>query len=126
MAHRILVVDDDPHLVKVVSMYLAIEGYDVQIAGTAEEGLAEMERQRPDLIIMDIMMPGMDGIEACRRIKSDPDTEAIPVVMFSALSSDDDVERARMAGANNLITKPFSLVKLASVVRDFFDGAVSA
>jgi len=74
------------------------------------------------------MMPGMDGIEMCRRIRTNPDTSAIPVLMFSALSSDDDVERARMAGANHLITKPFNLVGLGSVVKSFFpeDGGQRA
>ena len=66
------------------------------------------------------MMPGMDGVEACRRIRSNPATMDIPILMFSALSGDDDVERARLAGANHLITKPFNLVGLGSVVKSFF------
>jgi CheY-like chemotaxis protein len=70
------------------------------------------------------MMPGMDGIEACRRIRASPETQNMPVVMFSALSSDDDIERARLAGANHLITKPFNLVGLGSVVKTFFAADV--
>jgi two-component system phosphate regulon response regulator PhoB len=72
------------------------------------------------------MMPGMDGIEACRRIRTNAETQSVPVVMFSALSSDDDVERARLAGANHLITKPFNLVGLGSVVNTFFPETVSS
>ena len=113
-------VDDDPRLLHIVEMYLGIEGYEVRTASNGEEGLREVDTQRPDLIILDIMMPGMDGLEACRRIRANPTTADIPVLMFSALSGDDDVERARLAGANHLITKPFNLVGLGSVVRSFF------
>jgi CheY-like chemotaxis protein len=116
----ILVVDDDPRLLHIVQMYLGIEGYEVRTAANGEEGLREIGQARPDLIILDIMMPGMDGLEACRRIRGNPETADIPVLMFSALSGDDDVERARVAGANHLITKPFNLVGLGSVVRSFF------
>jgi DNA-binding response OmpR family regulator len=117
---RVLVVDDDPRLLHIVAMYLGIEGYDVATAQNGEQGLAEIAGQRPDLVILDIMMPGMDGIEACKRIRADPKTAALPVLMFSALTSDDDIERARLAGANHLIMKPFNLVGLGSVVRTFF------
>ena len=117
---RILVVDDDPRLLHIVAMYLGIEGFDVATASNGEEGLREVDAHRPDLIILDIMMPGMDGVEACRRIRSNPETGDIPILMFSALSGDDDVERARLAGANHLITKPFNLVGLGSVVKSFF------
>jgi DNA-binding response OmpR family regulator len=123
---RILVVDDDPRLLHIVEMYLSIEGYDVVTAENGEDGLKEVEAERPDLVILDIMMPGMDGIEACRRIRTNAETQSVPVVMFSALSSDDDVERARLAGANHLITKPFNLVGLGSVVNTFFPEKVSS
>jgi two-component system cell cycle response regulator len=119
MSRRVLVVDDDPRLLHIVAMYLGIEGYDVIIAPDGQAGLAEVAKQRPDLIILDIMMPGMDGIETCRRIRADPATAEIPVLMFSALSGDDDVERARLAGANHLITKPFNLVGLSAIVASF-------
>ena len=123
---RILIVDDDPRLLHIVAMYLGIEGYDVVTAENGEDGLREVEKQVPDLVILDIMMPGMDGIEACRRLRAGAATQNLPVVMFSALSSDDDIERARLAGANHLITKPFNLVGLGSVVKTFFPADVSA
>lgn len=116
---RILLVDDDPRLQDIVGLYLDMEGYEVAKASNGEDGLREVEANPPDLVIMDIMMPGMDGIEACRRIRGNPDTAHIPVLMFSALSGDDDVERARLAGANHLITKPFTLVGLGSVVKSY-------
>jgi DNA-binding response OmpR family regulator len=119
---RILVVDDDPRLLHIVSLYLGIEGYEVIQASNGEDGLKAVNESPPDLVIMDIMMPGMDGVEACRRIRENPATQAIPVLMFSALSGDDDVERARLAGANHLITKPFNLVGLGQVVKSFFSS----
>jgi two-component system cell cycle response regulator len=120
MKQRVLVVDDDPRLVRVVAMYLSIEGYDVVTASDADSGLAEVDKQCPDLIILDIMMGGLDGIDVCTRIRSNPRTAEIPVIMFSAISSGHDVERARLAGANHLITKPFNLVGLGTVVSSFF------
>jgi CheY-like chemotaxis protein len=120
MTRRILVVDDDPRLLHIVAMYLGIEGYEVSMAANGEDALTEIDKNRPDLVILDIMMPGMDGIEACQRIRGNPDTADLPVVVFSALSGDQDVERARLAGANHLITKPFNLVGLGSVVKTFF------
>lgn len=125
MSRKVLVVDDDLRLLRVVGMYLAIEGYDVREAADGEACLLEVARERPDLIIMDIMMPGMDGIEACTRIRASPASTDIPVLLFSALSSTTDVERGRQAGANHLITKPFTLVGLAAVV-DALYGSVPA
>ncbi len=119
MSRRVLVVDDDPRLLHIVAMYLGIEGYDVVSSPDGAAALAEIAKQRPDLIILDIMMPGLDGIETCKSIRADPATAEVPVLMFSALSGDADVERARLAGANHLITKPFNLVGLGSVVKSF-------
>jgi two-component system response regulator MtrA len=123
---RVLVVDDDERLLRVVGTYLSIEGYEVVSATDAEAALAEVTRRKPDLIIMDVMMPGIDGLEACGRIRADPATASIPVLLFSALSSGHDAERARLAGANHLITKPFNLAGLAEIVASFcaVDGAV--
>lgn len=127
MSRRILVVDDDPRLLHVVAMYLSIEGYEVDTAVNGDEGLRLLEQRRPDLVILDVMMPGIDGLEACRRIKSNPETRAIPVVLFTALSRTDDVENGRAAGANRFINKPFSLIGLGAVIRSFLaeDATVS-
>jgi DNA-binding response OmpR family regulator len=127
VTRRILIVDDDPRLLHVVSMYLGIEGYEVDTAPNGEEGLRLLEQHRPDLVVLDVMMPGIDGLEACRRIKSNPETRTIPVVLFTALSRTDDVENGRAAGANRFINKPFSLIGLGAVIRSFLseDSPVS-
>ena len=116
---RVLVIDDDPRLLHIVEMYLSIEGYEVDTAENGEDGLARFAAQPADLVVLDIMMPGMDGIEVCRRVRADPAGAEIPVIMFSALSGDDDVDRARAAGATHMITKPFNLVGLGAVLRTF-------
>jgi DNA-binding response OmpR family regulator len=123
LRRRILIVDDDPRLLHVVSMYLKIEGFEVDAELDGAEGLRALERARPDLVILDVMMPGIDGLELCRRIKTDPRTRSIPVLMFTALSSDDDVESGRAAGADRFINKPFSLVGLATVIRSYLAEA---
>ena len=119
---RVLVVDDDPRLLHIVEMYLNIEGFDVRTAENGEDALALLQPEPPDLVILDIMMPGIDGIEVCRRIRGTEATSAVPVIMFSALSGDDDMERARQAGATHMISKPFNLVGLGAVVRSFLPG----
>jgi len=123
---RILVVDDDARLLHVLSMYLAIEGYEVQTAADGLEALACIAASRPDLVILDVMMPGLDGMEACRRIKDDPVTCHVPVILFTALSRDDDVERGRAAGADRFINKPFSLIGLGAVIRGLLAGELQA
>jgi CheY-like chemotaxis protein len=115
----VLVVDDDARLLRVVSMYLSIEGYEVTSAADGPSALAALRAERPDVVLMDIMMPGMDGIEACARIRGQTETAGIPVLLFSALSGAEDAERARLAGANHLITKPFNLIGLAAIVNSY-------
>ena len=115
----VLVVDDDPRLLQIIEMYLRLEGYDVTTAENGEDALVRLTQQPVSLVILDIMMPGMDGVEACRQIRADPAPNAIPIVMCSALSADEDVRRARDAGASHMICKPFNLVGLGAVVRSF-------
>lgn len=115
----VLVVDDDPRLLQIIEMYLRLEGYDVTTAENGEEALVQLAQRPIALVILDIMMPGMDGVEACRQIRATPATSAIPIVMCSALSADEDVRRARDAGASHMICKPFNLVGLGAVVRSF-------
>ncbi|MHB8538140.1 MAG: response regulator transcription factor [Candidatus Dormibacteria bacterium] len=120
---RILLADDEPRLLHVVGLYLSMEGFEVSEAADGTEALSMLENEHFDLAILDVMMPGVDGIEVCRQIRSQPSTQSMPVLVFTSLSSDKDVERARLAGANHLITKPFSLPGLGAVVRSCFEDA---
>ena len=114
---RILLVDDDPRLLHVLALFLGIEGYEVETAVDGEEGCRAVAERRPDLVLLDVMMPGTDGLTACRRIKEDPATRDIPVILFTALSRDEDVARGLAAGADQFINKPFSLSGLAEMIR---------
>jgi two-component system response regulator MtrA len=116
MSSKILVVDDDARLLRVLGLFLSLEGYEVISAPDGQAALREAENQRPALIVLDVMMPGIDGIETCTRIRANPSTCDIPVLMFTALSATADVERARLAGANHLITKPYNLEGLGAIV----------
>ena len=120
---RILLADDEPRLLHVVGLYLSMEGFEVREASDGTEAISMLETEQFDLAILDVMMPGTDGIEVCRHIRSQPASQSMPVLVFTSLSSDKDVERARLAGANHLITKPFSLPGLGAVVRSCFEDA---
>ena len=120
---RILLADDEPRLLHVVGLYLSMEGFEVTEAQDGTEALSKLETEQFDLAILDVMMPGVDGIEVCRHIRSKPQTHSMPVLVFTSLSADADVERARLAGANHLITKPFSLPGLGAVVRSCFEDS---
>ena len=103
----VLIVDDDPRIREFVRVNLEMDGYVVREAGSADEGLAALEEQAPDLILLDVMMPGVDGWEMLRRMQERHGTGSIPVIMFSgqAESSDDD---AQARGAQGFLGKPFN------------------
>ncbi|MCP4137068.1 MAG: response regulator [bacterium] len=105
---KILVVDDQPNLIKIVSIKLKKLGYQVISAENGQMGLEKCKSELPDLIIMDIMMPVMDGFTAAAKIKEDPDTKNIPLVFLSAKGQEQDRIQARELGAVDFIGKPFS------------------
>jgi two-component system, cell cycle response regulator len=117
MSARILVVDDVPANLRLLEAKLGAEYYEVITASRGEEALLKAWRERPDIILLDVMMPGMDGFETCRRLKSDPETRHIPVVMVTALDQREDRLRGLEAGAEDFLSKPFDDVQLLSRVR---------
>ena len=119
---RILVVDDDPHLTRMLAMYLQVEGYEVVTAREGEEALRDLDANGADLVILDVMMAGMDGVATCRAIKGDPRLRHIPVVMFTALDREADEAMGLAVGADRYLAKPFSLVGLGAVVRGQLQG----
>src|ERR1041385_7897282 len=117
MSARILVVDDVPANVKLLEARLSAEYFDVMTASNGTEALAICARAECDIILLDVMMPDMDGFEVCRRLKTDPATHHIPVVMVTALDSPSDRNRGLEAGADDFLTKPVSDVALIARVR---------
>jgi CheY-like chemotaxis protein len=114
---RILIVDDNQTNLKLASEVLELEGFEVLRAADANEAVAALREGVPALILMDIALPGMDGLELTRRIKADPATSAIPVVALSAFAMKGDQEKAIAAGCDGYITKPIDTRALGGQVR---------
>jgi two-component system, OmpR family, response regulator MprA len=114
MQRRILVVDDDPNILKVVQRGLGFEGYRVQVAATGEEALAAARETEPDLVILDLMLPGVDGIEVCRRLRGGLNT---PILMLTARDAVRDKITGLEAGADDYLAKPFVFDELVARVR---------
>jgi DNA-binding response OmpR family regulator len=114
---KILVTDDEMPVVQIIKTNLELEGYEVLTASNGEEALQQVEAEKPDLIILDVMMPKMDGWEVLSRLKSNPATEDIPVVMLTALSQIEDMDRGARLGNDCYLTKPFEPEELLAVVK---------
>ena len=119
MSKRILVVEGQEDLRGVLRDLLTGSGYIVIEAGDGEAGVAKAKSDRPDLILMDIQMPVIDGYEATRRIKVDPDLKPIPIVAVSSFAMKGDEEKARAAGCDHYVTKPYSPMQLLRLIRGF-------
>lgn len=117
MTGRVLVVDDIPANVKVLEARLTAEYFDVSTAMSGEEALAKCAQMPPDIVLLDVMMPGMDGFEVCRRLKADPRTMHVPVVMVTALDQIADRVKGLEAGADDFLTKPVSDTALVTRVK---------
>ena len=113
---KILAVDDTPHNIRLLEAVLAPRGYAIVPAGNGMEALEKVATERPDLILLDVVMPGMDGYEVCRRLRDDPATRLLPVVMVTA-SGDQEKVRAIEAGADDFILKPFNHAELLARVK---------
>ena len=109
---KILVVDDEIYIVHILDFSLGMEGYEVMTALDGEAALAKVAQDKPDLIVLDIMMPKLDGYETCKALKSNPGTKDIPVILLSAKGRNVDQKVGFEVGADDYITKPFSPRKL--------------
>jgi CheY-like chemotaxis protein len=116
MAEPILIVDDQPTNTKLLAFLLTAKGYEVRTAATADEALAVLAEWRPRLILMDIQLPGMDGLTLTRRLKADPATSDIPIIAATAYAMKGDEERALEAGCSGYITKPIDTRQLPGVI----------
>ena len=118
-AATVLLVEDNPHNRKIFSGMLAHHGFIVREAETGELALSSVAEQRPDIILMDLSIPGIDGWECTRRLKADPATNAIPIIALTAHAMRGDEERARAAGCDGYLSKPISPKKVVEEVRTF-------
>ncbi len=114
MPNTVLIVEDDPHAVELVRLYLAHDGHRVLSAATGPEGLRQARETRPDLIVLDLMLPGLDGLEICRTLRAESD---VPIVMLTARVEEEDRLAGLEFGADDYVTKPFSPRELAARVK---------
>lgn len=121
MKESILIVDDEEDIIELIRYNLSKAGYRVSCVGTGEEGLSFAKSTPPDLIILDLMLPGVDGLDVCRKLKSDPATQDIPIIMVTARGEEADIVTGLEMGADDYLAKPFSprvlLARIKSVLR---------
>jgi CheY-like chemotaxis protein len=113
-----LIADDNPQILELLEAYLEPLGVRVRLAADGETALSAVEREEPDLILLDIMMPKRSGFEVCRLLKEDPRYRDIPVIMVTALNEAGDMERARECGGDDFLTKPVNKIELLARVQN--------
>ena len=126
MSRKILIADDEPSIVTAVEFLMRREGYEVSIARDGSEALERMESSRPDLVVLDVMMPQKSGYEICKRIREREDWRGIKIIVLSAKGRDAEVAKGLAMGADVYITKPFSTRELMSRVKALLDEAGSS
>lgn len=117
MAERICIVDDEPSIRRLVSVALRDEGYETEEFSDGETLLAALRHELPDLVVLDWMMPGLDGLEVCRRLRQDPATRPVPVLMLTARGDENDRIAGLTVGADDYLSKPFSIKEMAARVK---------
>ena len=122
---RILLVDDELSMIKIVERRLGVEGYAVLTAMDGQEAMTKAQSEHPDLIILDLKLPLMDGDEVCRRLKQDPRCHEIPVILFTAKAQETDGQIARACGAEAYVRKPFHVQELLERVRTLLAGSAT-
>jgi CheY-like chemotaxis protein len=120
--NRILICDDDPVILRLLQVNLELEGYDVLLAQHGQQAIEVATAEKPDLIILDIMMPRLDGYQTAERLRSQDETRAIPIVFLSARAQQSDIDRGRTFGVQAYLTKPFDPSELLDVVERILDG----
>jgi DNA-binding response OmpR family regulator len=114
--NSILVVEDDPDVNTLVGAYAQLCGFEYRSALTGSRGLAAAHERKPALVILDLMLPDVDGFEVCKQLKSADDTASVPIVMLTALTGDENRERGRQCGAADYLTKPFDPDQLIDTI----------
>lgn len=120
MPRKILACDDEKHIVRLIQVNLERAGFDVVTANDGKEALLKIAQERPDLVVLDVMMPYMDGFEVLQNLRRNPRTRDIPVIMLTAKAQDADVFRGWQSGVDCYLTKPFNPMELLSFVKRIF------
>jgi two-component system alkaline phosphatase synthesis response regulator PhoP len=120
MAKKILVVDDEQNIVRLAQVYLERAGYEVITASDGKEALEKVELEKPDLVVLDYSLPGMDGFEVLQSLRNNPTTRELPVVMLTRKAADEDVFHGWQGPVDCYLTKPFNPMELISFVRRIF------
>ena len=120
MPKKILAVDDERHIVRLVQVNLERAGYEVVTAFDGKEALEKVESERPDLVVLDVMMPYMDGFEVLQSLRKNQSTRDLPVIMLTAKAQDADVFRGWQSGVDCYLTKPFNPMELLTFVKRIF------
>ena len=118
MTHRVLIADDEPNILISLEFLMKREGHQVFVARDGDEALAAIRRERPDLVLLDVMMPGKSGFDVCAAVRADESLAATRIVLLTAKGRDTDVAKGTALGADAYITKPFSTKELAARVRE--------
>jgi len=118
---RVLVVDDEPNIVLSLEFLMKKAGFEVEVARNGREALAALDREPPDLLLLDVMMPEIDGFEVCERIRSRPEWQGTKIVMLTARGRESERERGLALGADAYVTKPFSTRELVEKVKAMLD-----
>lgn len=119
---KILVCDDERHIVRLIQVNLEKQGYQVVTAYDGKEGLEKVQSEKPDLMVLDVMMPYMDGFEVLKALRRDAATETLPVIMLTAKAQDKDVFEGYHYGADMYLTKPFNPMELVAFVKRITQG----
>lgn len=114
---KVLIADDELRLRKVVSLHLKKSGFEVIEAGNGKQALSMAQETSPDVIVLDVMMPEMTGLEACSAIKKLPEFQSVPIILLTAMADSEDVKKGHEAGADAYLTKPFSPKELIDIIR---------
>lgn len=114
---KVLFIEDEPDQIKMISLRLERNGYHVVFALDGEEGLLMAAKEKPDLILADVIMPGIDGLEVCRRLRKDPATRHIPIISTTAAGMDDVERQCLSAGADDCIRKPYESADLLAKIK---------
>jgi DNA-binding response OmpR family regulator len=123
MSHKILIADDEPNILISLEFLMKREGYQVLLARDGTEALAAIQRERPALVLLDVMMPGMTGFDVCQAVRADKTLAGTKIVLLTAKGRDIDVAKGMALGATDYVTKPFSTKELAARVRSLLEPA---